>query len=551
MLLGALAAERRAREADGRLNTGPSPIAAKSTPSSSPNAGVDSTTSAAAAELFDAGFLAPTPRTPSPPPSSAHVPTFSPITGAAAVAVEVVAANAVAPPAGPPPLDRDDFECVLCRCLLHEPLATSCGHTFCRACLARALTIAPACPMCRAPCYIDCVKGVSNFLIASCARLSAPLEASERALNAAADADALRHARLGLFFLDSASFFTYGSPVELSVFEQRYRVLVSRCLEAGAPFGLVRDATTRVGAVVRISSAVEMPDGRIALTGKVDGRFRILGDAFSLEEQGTGGLHTAVVDFFGDAPLIAGQSSTSHIEQADPNPDNNNVINNPLVKEALRDASRGLDSPTMLKLLGNVVIDAATAQLTALNNSHTSSMRTLLRRAGPPPDRNNANALCTWSHWLASAASMSRAQRAAALEATSPLTRMSLVFSSLAASARRGRGGKEGGGQVADGHGGTPAAGTGTPAERLALLLSGLTPEATFSPYPNDDHDVDDPEVVALCIKFCGQRFGKGVGLTVKWLTHFIANPAWFQFMIMLCLLSLIFADGKWGGLHR
>lgn len=33
----------------------------------------------------------------------------------------------------------DDLDCTLCLKLLHQPITTPCGHSFCRACLLQAL----------------------------------------------------------------------------------------------------------------------------------------------------------------------------------------------------------------------------------------------------------------------------------------------------------------------------------------------------------------------------------------------------------------------------
>ena len=45
----------------------------------------------------------------------------------------------------------EELECVLCLKLFHEPITTPCGHTFCRACLFRALDHSQGCPLCRSP----------------------------------------------------------------------------------------------------------------------------------------------------------------------------------------------------------------------------------------------------------------------------------------------------------------------------------------------------------------------------------------------------------------
>jgi len=44
-----------------------------------------------------------------------------------------------------------DFECTLCYRLFYQPVTTTCGHTFCRACLERSLDHSSACPLCKTP----------------------------------------------------------------------------------------------------------------------------------------------------------------------------------------------------------------------------------------------------------------------------------------------------------------------------------------------------------------------------------------------------------------
>lgn len=48
-------------------------------------------------------------------------------------------------------LSSNDLECILCSQCLLDPVTTSCGHTFCRECLARVLDHGLACPLCMSP----------------------------------------------------------------------------------------------------------------------------------------------------------------------------------------------------------------------------------------------------------------------------------------------------------------------------------------------------------------------------------------------------------------
>lgn len=81
-----------------------------------------------------------------------------------------------------------------------------------------------------------------------------------------------------------------GATINLHIFEERYRLMVRRCLEHGSPFGvvLIREgdevAEGRVGArpaepypvgtVAQISANVKLEDGRYLLTAVGESRFR-------------------------------------------------------------------------------------------------------------------------------------------------------------------------------------------------------------------------------------------------------------------------------------
>ena len=78
-------------------------------------------------------------------------------------------------------LDADDFECSLCYRLLHEPVTTPCGHSFCRPCLDRCLDHQSNCPLCKGSlvevglslyikiqCILLVLISFYRFLISSC-----------------------------------------------------------------------------------------------------------------------------------------------------------------------------------------------------------------------------------------------------------------------------------------------------------------------------------------------------------------------------------------------
>jgi Lon protease-like protein len=74
-------------------------------------------------------------------------------------------------------------------------------------------------------------------------------------------------------------------PITLHIFEERYRLMIGRCLEQKAPFGvvLIREGTETsadvtsyfVGTTAQISDGVRLEDGRYYLVATGQRRFRI------------------------------------------------------------------------------------------------------------------------------------------------------------------------------------------------------------------------------------------------------------------------------------
>ncbi len=58
-----------------------------------------------------------------------------------------------------------DFDCSLCMKLLVEPVSLACGHTYCRACLIRAISVQACCPYCRAPSFASPRDQPQNYLL--------------------------------------------------------------------------------------------------------------------------------------------------------------------------------------------------------------------------------------------------------------------------------------------------------------------------------------------------------------------------------------------------
>src|SRR5262245_65842288 len=89
--------------------------------------------------------------------------------------------------------------------------------------------------------------------------------------------------KLPLFPLNTVLF--PDMPLMLQIFEERYRLMIERCLEQSGPFGVVRirqgpevggEATPHtVGTTATITDNVRLDDGRYYLTAVGQRRFRI------------------------------------------------------------------------------------------------------------------------------------------------------------------------------------------------------------------------------------------------------------------------------------
>ncbi|CAH0547255.1 unnamed protein product [Brassicogethes aeneus] len=77
-------------------------------------------------------------------------------------------------------LTVSDLECVLCsRCFL-DPVATGCGHTFCRGCLTRVLDYGLSCPLCKSQLTVSDYARGPTFALHRAINFLAPREYNER-----------------------------------------------------------------------------------------------------------------------------------------------------------------------------------------------------------------------------------------------------------------------------------------------------------------------------------------------------------------------------------
>ena len=161
-----------------------------------------------------------------------------------------------------------DLTCAICLEPYVEPLTLQCGHSFCRACLLQSTKLAPdgrSCPQCRA--VIDGMADLRHhpFNESLAAKVSATVPAAkldERRAQAARTLDALAERNAGVYpvfimrctvgprpgeWVSESSaqpdgprtlstHTTPGSPVNLNLFEPRYRVLIRRAWEGERKF---------------------------------------------------------------------------------------------------------------------------------------------------------------------------------------------------------------------------------------------------------------------------------------------------------------------------
>ena len=149
------------------------------------------------------------------------------------------------PPVEPPPTAictkiHAELDCQICYLLLHDPVTTSCGHTFCRPCLLRTSDHAshPVCPTCRAHVLLPTPQNTStNVLLDTLIHTLFPAAATDRANCETSE----RHASSS--GIDTPIFVcTLALPSVtcfLHIFEPRYRLMLRRCMAGDRKFGMV------------------------------------------------------------------------------------------------------------------------------------------------------------------------------------------------------------------------------------------------------------------------------------------------------------------------
>lgn len=181
---------------------------------------------------------------------------------------------------------RPEMDCNVCYAIFHDPVTTSCGHSYCRSCIHRSLDIHPSCPICRrtlsAHTYHRRSSSPSNARLAHILESFWPEQVRARIDAAAEPPDPATQCDTPIFVC-TVSLPTM--PTVLHVFETRYRLMIQRALQSDRTFGMVlplhrkaRDGMpfTEVGTMLRIKNLRMFPDGRSLLEAVGVSRFRIV-----------------------------------------------------------------------------------------------------------------------------------------------------------------------------------------------------------------------------------------------------------------------------------
>lgn len=204
----------------------------------------------------------------------------------------------------------DDLDCTLCLKLLHQPLTTPCGHSFCRGCLLQALDHGNKCPICRTVIFVSPKTYPVSVTLNNLIQRNFPEEFEERK----AEMNAVTQAggeTLPLFVMDVVL------PMQhtiLNVFEPRYRLMIRRAVEGNHRMGMVRleesGSLAQVACEVEITECEPLHDGRFHIEVVGRRRFRIT-DSWEQD-----GYRVAKVEWFHDVVHADGTPEKEQLDKS-------------------------------------------------------------------------------------------------------------------------------------------------------------------------------------------------------------------------------------------
>ena len=184
---------------------------------------------------------------------------------------------------------KSEMDCQVCYGLMLDPLTTTCGHTFCRKCVARVLDHSTVCPICRRnllmpPGVLDYPSNqrLSSLLLNLC-----PDAVAARAEAVAQEESAVPGEKMLPLFVCTLAY--PSMRTFLHIFEPRYRLMIRRAIESGnREFGMmsynIRDEPQgdlgsthfmQYGTMLQIISIEMMADGRSLIETRGLSTFRV------------------------------------------------------------------------------------------------------------------------------------------------------------------------------------------------------------------------------------------------------------------------------------
>ncbi|KAF2761381.1 LON-domain-containing protein [Pseudovirgaria hyperparasitica] len=180
-----------------------------------------------------------------------------------------------------------ELDCQVCYNLMLDPVTTTCGHSFCRKCLARVLDHSRHCPFCRRTLPMPPSLGNRPSNAALCSLLDGlcPELVASRAEAVVAEEFGSGDSAIPLFVCTLAF---PAMPTFLHIFEPRYRLMIRRALERDRRFGMVMYNRTgapqgelgpsqfvQYGTLLEIINYQYEADGRCYIETRGVGRFRV------------------------------------------------------------------------------------------------------------------------------------------------------------------------------------------------------------------------------------------------------------------------------------
>ncbi|SCV73816.1 BQ2448_6246 [Microbotryum intermedium] len=174
-----------------------------------------------------------------------------------------------------------ELECQICFQLLHDPITSQCGHTFCQKCLVRSYDHSDKCPLCRHdfPSSVRFRSQPINFTTQRIILSLFPSLAEDRFAQIPAEERGADEGFDTPLFVCTLAW--PNLPTYIHIFEPRYRLMIRRAMEGTREFGMVlpsRDlgGINEYGTMLKIQSCNMIEDGRSIIETVGTYRFRIL-----------------------------------------------------------------------------------------------------------------------------------------------------------------------------------------------------------------------------------------------------------------------------------